>query len=175
MSTAEWARYLSADLGVGRAPDVVATEVIEQMARRYGQELPLLPGAVEAVCRVGERWPLGLASSSPVRLIKAVLDAMGLADRFAVAMSTEEVPRGKPAPDVYLAVAGKLGVAPGTCVAIEDSSNGLRAAHAAGMRVVAVPHPAYPPQPDALALADQVIGGVDRLTVEALSGPGRRA
>jgi HAD superfamily hydrolase (TIGR01509 family) len=175
MSTAEWARYLSADLGVGRAPDVVADEVIEQMARRYEQELPLLPGAVEAVCRVGERWPLGLASSSPVRLIKAVLAATGLADQFVVAMSTEEVPRGKPAPDVYLAVAGKLGVAPGTCVAIEDSSNGLRAAHAAGMRVVAVPHPAYPPQPDALALADQVIGGVDRLTVEALSGPGRRA
>jgi beta-phosphoglucomutase-like phosphatase (HAD superfamily) len=173
MSTPEWARYLSEDLGVGRAPDVVATEVIDRMARRYDEELPLLPGAVEAVCRMGGRWPLGLASSSPTRLIRAVLDATGLASRFAVTMSTEEVSRGKPAPDVYLAVAGKLGVAPGTCVAIEDSSNGLRAAHAAGMRVVAVPHPAYPPQPDALALADLVVTGLDELTVDAVSGPAR--
>jgi HAD superfamily hydrolase (TIGR01509 family) len=173
MSTGEWARYLSEDLGVGRPPDVVAAEVIDRMARRYEQELPLLPGAVEAVRRLGERWPLGLASSSPTRLIAAVLQATGLANEFAVTMSTEEVPRGKPAPDVYLAVAGKLGVAPGTCVAIEDSSNGLRAAHAAGMRVVAVPHPVYPPQPDALAHADLVVAGLDELTVDALSGPGR--
>jgi HAD superfamily hydrolase (TIGR01509 family) len=173
MSTGEWARYLSEDLGVGRPPDVVAAEVIDRMARRYEQELPLLPGAVEAVRRLGERWPLGLASSSPTRLIAAVLEATGLAHEFAVTMSTEEVPRGKPAPDVYLAVAGKLGVAPGTCVAIEDSSNGLRAAHAAGMRVVAVPHPVYPPQPDALAHADLVVAGLDELTVDALSGPGR--
>jgi HAD superfamily hydrolase (TIGR01509 family) len=170
MSTGEWARYLSEDLGVGRPPEVVAAEVIDRMARRYDEELPLLPGAVEAVCRAGERWPLGLASSSPSRLIKTVLDATGLAPRFAVAMSTEEVRRGKPAPDVYLAVAGKLGVAPGTCVAIEDSSNGLRAAHAAGMRVVAVPHPAYPPQPDALALADRVVAGLDELTEDTLRG-----
>ncbi|NJC72884.1 HAD family phosphatase [Planosporangium thailandense] len=175
MSTLEWARYLSADLGVGRPPEVVAADVIDRMARRYAQELPLLPGAVEAVHRVGERWPLGLASSSPARLIGTVLEATGLTNRFAVAMSTEEVPRGKPAPDVYLAVAGRLGVAPGTCVAVEDSSNGLRAAHAAGMRVVAIPHPAYPPQPDALALADLVLGGLDELTVEALSGTGRPA
>ncbi|GAA1806995.1 HAD family phosphatase [Planosporangium flavigriseum] len=174
MSTAEWARYLSVDLGVGRAPEVVATEVIDRMARRYEQELPLLPGAVEAVRRLADRWPLGLASSSPARLIASVLEETGLAHRFAVTMSTEEVPRGKPAPDVYLAVAGKLGVAPGTCVAIEDSSNGLRAAHAAGMRVVAVPHAAYPPQPDAIALADRVVNGLDELTVEALGGPGRR-
>jgi HAD superfamily hydrolase (TIGR01509 family) len=173
MSTAEWARYLSEDLGVGRAPDVVAAEVIDRMASRYADELPLLPGAVDAVRRAGEQWPLGLASSSPARLIRTVLEETGLAPRFAVTMSTEEVPRGKPAPDVYLAVAGKLGVAPGTCVAIEDSSNGLRAAHAAGMRVVAVPHPTYPPQPDALAHADLVVAGLDELTVDALEGPGR--
>ncbi|HEV7899742.1 MAG TPA: HAD family phosphatase [Planosporangium sp.] len=170
MSTSEWARYLSEDLGVGRPPEVVAAEVIDRMARRYAEELPLLPGAAEAVRRMGEQWPLGLASSSPSRLIETVLRATGLAPRFAVTMSTEEVSRGKPAPDVYLAVAGKLGVAPGTCVAIEDSSNGLRAAHAAGMRVVAVPHPAYPPQPDALALADLVVTGLDELTVDALRG-----
>ncbi|MGC9669024.1 HAD family hydrolase [Planosporangium sp. 12N6] len=174
MSTAEWSRYLSEELGVGRPPEVVATEVVDRMADRYAEALPVLPGAVDAVRRIGERWPLGLASSSPTRLIRTVLAETGLAACFAVAMSTEEVPRGKPAPDVYLAVAGALGVAPGTCVAIEDSSNGLRAAHAAGMRVVAVPHPAYPPQPDALDLADLVVDGLDGLTPEALSGPARQ-
>jgi HAD superfamily hydrolase (TIGR01509 family) len=168
MSTPEWARYLSGELGVGRPPDVVAAEVIDRMARRYEDGLPLLPGAVEAVRRVAGRWPLALASSSPRRLIDAVLAEAGLMGYFAVTMSTEEVARGKPAPDVYLSVASKLGVPPGAAVAIEDSSNGLRAAHAAGMRVVAVPHPAYPPQPDALALADRVVTRLDELTPEAL-------
>jgi HAD superfamily hydrolase (TIGR01509 family) len=168
MSTPEWARYLSGELGVGRPPDVVAAEVIDRMARRYEDRLPLLPGAVEAVRRVAGRWPLALASSSPRRLIDAVLAEAGLTGYFAVTMSTEEVARGKPAPDVYLSVASKLGVPPGAAVAIEDSSNGLRAAHAAGMRVVAVPHPAYPPQPDALALADRVVTRLDELTPEAL-------
>jgi HAD superfamily hydrolase (TIGR01509 family) len=168
MSTPEWARYLSGELGVGRPPDVVAAEVIDRMARRYEDGLPLLPGAVEAVRRVAGRWPLALASSSPRRLIDAVLAGAGLTGYFAVTMSTEEVARGKPAPDVYLSVASKLGVPPGAAVAIEDSSNGLRAAHAAGMRVVAVPHPAYPPQPDALALADRVVTRLDELTPEAL-------
>jgi HAD superfamily hydrolase (TIGR01509 family) len=168
MSTPEWARYLSGELGVGRPPDVVAAEVIDRMARRYEDRLPLLPGAVEAVRRVAGRWPLALASSSPRRLIDAVLAEAGLTGYFAVTMSTEEVARGKPAPDVYLSVASRLGVPPGAAVAIEDSSNGLRAAHAAGMRVVAVPHPAYPPQPDALALADRVVTRLDELTPEAL-------
>jgi HAD superfamily hydrolase (TIGR01509 family) len=163
MSTPEWARYLSEELGVGRDPERVAADVIDRMAGRYDEELPLLPGAVDAVRRAADRWPLGLASSSPRRLIDTVLAAAGLASSFAVTVSTEEVARGKPAPDVYLAVASKLGVPPAACVAVEDSSNGLRSAHAAGMRVVAVPHPAYPPQPDALALADRVVTGLDDL------------
>jgi HAD superfamily hydrolase (TIGR01509 family) len=170
MSTQEWARYLSLDLGVGRDPDRVAAEVVDRMARRYDERLPLLPGAIEAVRRTAERWPLGLASSSPRRLIGTVLERAGLASLFAVTISTEEVARGKPAPDVYLAVAEKLGVPADTCVAVEDSSNGLRSAHAAGMRVVAVPHPTYPPQPDALAAADLVIARLDELTPDALLG-----
>jgi len=169
MSTPEWARYLSAELGVGRDADRVAADVVERMARRYDAGLPLLSGAVEAVRRAADRWPLGLASSSPRRLIDTVLAEAGLTSLFAVTMSTEEVPRGKPAPDVYLAVAEKLGVPPARCVAIEDSSNGLRSAHAAGMRVIAVPHPSYPPAPEALALAARVVTRLDELSVEALS------
>jgi HAD superfamily hydrolase (TIGR01509 family) len=163
MSTQEWARYLSEELGVGRDPDRVATDVVDRMAHRYDEELPLLPGAVEAVRRAAARWPLGLASSSPRRLIDTVLTVAGLTDLFAATVSTEEVPRGKPAPDVYLAVAAKLGVLPGACAAIEDSSNGLRSAHAAGMRVVAAPRPEYPPAPDALALADRLVTSLDEL------------
>ena len=163
MSTQEWARYLSEELGAGRDPDRVATDVVDRMARRYDDDLPLLPGAVDAVRRAAARWPLGLAGSSPRRLIDTVLAVSGLTDLFAATVSTEEVPRGKPAPDVYLAVAAKLGVPPAACAAIEDSSNGLRSAHAAGMRVIAAPRPEYPPAADALALADRVVTSLDEL------------
>jgi HAD superfamily hydrolase (TIGR01509 family) len=162
MSTGEWARYLSDELGVNRPADVVADEVVAEMARRYDEDLPLMPGAVDAVRRMAAKWRLGLASSSPASLIDRVLEDAGLSGAFEVALSTEDVARGKPEPDVYLAVAQRLRLAPGLCAAVEDSSNGLRSAAAAGMAVVAVPHPAYPPRPEALALA--------RLTVDSLAG-----
>ena len=166
MSTAEWAAYLSRELGVDRPPEVVAAEVIELMAERYGERPPLLDGAVEAVERLAARWPLGLASSSPRRLIDLVLAVTGLAERFRASISTEEVERGKPAPDVYLQVAARLGVPPGECVAVEDSSNGVRSAVAAGMRVVAVPSERYPLADDAVAAASQVLQQLDELTVD---------
>ena len=134
MSTAEWSAYLVADLGVRLPPPRVAEVVIEAMAARYRSHLPLLPGAVEAVRLLGARFTLGLASSAPRSLIAVVLDASGLRSSFAAVRSTEEEARGKPAPDVYLTVAGLLGVPPASCAAVEDSSNGLRSAAAAGMR-----------------------------------------
>jgi HAD superfamily hydrolase (TIGR01509 family) len=172
MSTGEWARYLSSDLGVGLPPSVVADLVIERMAARYAEKLPLMPGAVETVRTLGARWPLGLASSSPPSLIATFLDASGLRACFVTAMSTEQVAHGKPAPDIYLAVVERLGFPSRDCAAVEDSSNGLRSAAAAGLRVVAIPHPVYPPAPDALALAAVVARGLDDLTpavIEALS------
>lgn len=169
MSTPEWARYLGDDLGVGLPPDDVAALVIERMGARYAERLPLIPGAVEAVRAMAARWPLGLASSSPQALIEAVLDAAALGDAFAVALSTEGVARGKPAPDIYLTVAERLGTNPARCAAVEDSSNGLRSAAAAGMRVIAIPHPRYPPDPDALALAGLVLPGLDGLTPAAVA------
>lgn len=168
MSTAEWAGYLSVDLGVGRPVERVADEVVRRMAARYRDSLPLIPGAVEAVRRLATRFRLGLASSSPRLLIEQVLDSAGLADAFAVTLSTEEVASGKPAPDVYLAAARGLDAPAGRCAAIEDSSNGLRAAAAAGMAVVAVPQPSYPPAADALALSDLVIDRLEELTPEAV-------
>jgi HAD superfamily hydrolase (TIGR01509 family) len=169
MSTPEWARYLSEDLGVGLPPDEVAAQVIDRMAASYREHLPLLPGAVEAVHRLAARWPLGLASSAPAALIETVLAAAALRSYFAVTMSTEQVPRGKPAPDIYLAVAAKLGHAPADCAAVEDSSNGLRSAAAAGLHVIAIPRPQYPPDPDALAAAALVLPALADLTPPAIA------
>ena len=169
MSTGEWARYLSEDLGVGLLPDRIAALVIERMAARYTERLPLMPGAVEAVRRLAARWPLGLASSSPPSLIETVLDAASLRSSFAVARSTEQVPHGKPAPDIYLAVAAQLGHRPERCAAVEDSSNGLRSAAAAGLHVVAIPHPKYPPDPDALEKAGLVLTSLAELTPDTIA------
>jgi HAD superfamily hydrolase (TIGR01509 family) len=168
MSTVEWATYLSGDLGVGMPPERVADIVVARMSERYAEELPLMPGAVAAVRRMAARWPLGLASSSPRRLVDTVLATAGLTGCFAATISTDEVGRGKPAPDVYFAVADRLGVPPVTCVAVEDSTNGLRSASAAGLRAIAVPHPRYPVDDDVLRRAVLVLHDLSELTVEAV-------
>jgi len=172
MSTAEWSGYLSEGLGVDLPPDAVAQEVIAAMAARYATHLPLLAGAVEAVKSLATQWTLGLASSSPQSLIDVVLRVSGLAGSFAVALSSEQVARGKPAPDIYLAVAEKLRVVTGKCAAVEDSSNGLRSAAAAGMAVIAVPHPRYPPAPDALSSARLVLSSLAELTPDVIAALG---
>ncbi|WP_025620186.1 HAD family hydrolase [Salinispora cortesiana] len=169
MSTGEWSRYLSDELGVDRTAEQVATEVVTEMSRRYAHRVPLIDGAVDAVRRTAGRWPLGLASSSPTRLIRTALDATGLGDTFGATLSTEETRRGKPAPDVYLAVAARLGVEPAHCVAVEDSANGVRSAAAAGMAVVAVPHGAYPLEPEAERLAAVLLSSIGELTPETVT------
>jgi HAD superfamily hydrolase (TIGR01509 family) len=169
MSTPEWARYLSEDLGVGLPPDGVAALVVDRMAASYREHIPLLPGAVEAVRRLAARWPLGVASSAPAVLIETVLNAASLRAFFSVTMSTEQVAHGKPAPDIYLAVVGQLGCSPPDCAAVEDSSNGLRSAGAAGLRVIAIPRPQYPPDPDALAATSLVLPSLAELTPDAVS------
>lgn len=169
MSTAEWSAYVSADLGVGVPAQAVAEMVIAAMGAQYQENLPLLPGAVDAVRELSARWPLGLASSSPRSLIETVLAAAGLRQAFVAVVSSEEVARGKPAPDVYLEAAARLGF-PGTaCVAIEDSSNGLRAAAAAGFTVIAVPRPEYPPAPDALTTARLTLHSLTDLTPDVVA------
>jgi HAD superfamily hydrolase (TIGR01509 family) len=169
MSTGEWSAHLADEVGVPRTAEQVAADVLGRMAERYRTTLPLIPGSVEAVRRLGEQFTLGLASSSARLLIDQVLSSAGLTDAFAVTLSTEEVPRGKPAPDVYLAAADRLDLSPAACVAVEDSSNGLRSAGAAGMAVVAVPHGVYPPAPDALDHARLVVGSLSELTAEAVA------
>ena len=169
MSTPEWARYLSEDLGVGLPPDQVAIQVIDRMTARYTEHVPLMDGAVAAVHRVAARWPLAVASSAPAVLIQTVLQSAGLRSCFSVVMSTEQVAHGKPAPDIYLAVTAALGCPPPACAAVEDSSNGLRSAAAAGLRVIAIPQPQYPPDPDALARASLVLPSLAGLTADAVA------
>lgn len=167
MSAPEWARYLRDELVVDRGLDDINRAVVDAMRALYRDGLPLLDGAQAAVRGLGERWPLGLASSSNREIIDLVVAEAGFA--FDAIVSSEEVGRGKPAPDVYLRAADMLDVDPAACVAIEDSSNGLRSAAAAGMAVIAVPNPEYPPDDDALALAAvtvETVGAVDAALVE---------
>ena len=170
MSSSEWSGYLHDELGLPEPPEAINAEVVRRMLERYRERLPLIPGAVEAVERLAERWPLAVASSSNRELIEEFLGGSGLASCFRAWVSSEEVGRGKPAPDVFLEAARRLGVSPQRCTAIEDSANGLRAAKAAVMRVVAVPNAHYPPPPDALALADAVVGSPGELTDAVVSG-----
>ena len=164
MSSPEWSRYLHESAGVPDEPEAINHEVVRRMLAAYRRGLPLLPGAAEAVRRVAARYPLAVASSSNRPLIDAVLELSGLQALFRATVSSEEVARGKPAPDVYLEAARRLGIAPELCVAVEDSHGGIRSAKAAGMRVVAIPNPTYPPDDEALALADVTIDSLDRLT-----------
>ena len=169
MSSLEWSRYLHERLGVPDPPEEINAEVVRRMIARYRERLPLVPGAREAVRRLAARWPLALASSSNRPIIEAALELGGLARFFRATVSSEEVTRGKPAPDVYLEAAQRLGVEPARCAAIEDSASGIRSAKAAGMRVVAIPNPSYPPDEAALAEADAVLRSIAELTPDAVS------
>ena len=169
MSSNEWSRYMHEQLGLAEPPQEINEEVVRRMISLYRDRLPLLPGAREAVERLAARWGLGLASSSNRPIIELVLELAGLTDFFEVTVSSEEVGRGKPAPDVYLEAARRLGVAPDRCAAIEDSHNGLRSAHGAGMLVVAIPNRTFPPDEEALGMAHCVLDSLDDLTTEAVT------
>jgi HAD superfamily hydrolase (TIGR01509 family) len=175
MSSTEWSRYMRDVLGLPEPPEEISAEVVRRLEDRYLRELPLLPGAREAVERLAARWPLGLASSSNREIIDLVLEVSGLAPLFRVTVSSEEVPRGKPAPDVYLEAARRLEIAPERCAAVEDSINGIRSAKAADMRVIAIPNPHFPPDAESLALADVTLGSLAELTPTTVAGDGTGA
>ena len=163
MSSPEWTRLMHDDLGVPLEPDEISDEVVRRIAARYEQHLPVLPGADAAVRRFAARWPLGMASSSNREIIDLTLSQAGWDEFFTTTVSSEEVARGKPAPDVYLEATRRLNAAPERCGAVEDSSAGIRAADAAGLRVIAIPNPGYPPDDESLALAAVVLESVHEL------------
>ena len=166
MSSPEWSRYMHEHVGLPESPGEIVAVVVERMQARYREHLPLIDGAVEAVERLAACWPLAVASSSNRELIDQVLELSGLDRLFAVTVSSEEVARGKPAPDVYLEVCQRLGVEPALAAAVEDSHAGIASAKAAGLRVLAIPNPSFPPGDEALAEADVLLTSLAELTVE---------
>ncbi|HWX52329.1 MAG TPA: HAD family phosphatase [Solirubrobacteraceae bacterium] len=163
MSSTEWSRYMRDELSVGLEPAQISEAVAELVAARYRAELPLIPGADEAVRALAARFPLGLASSSNRQTIDLVLELTGWRECFSATTSSEEVAHGKPAPDVYLETARRLGASPERCAAVEDSDAGIRSALAAGMTVVAIPNRAYPPDPATVGKADAVLDSLAQL------------
>jgi HAD superfamily hydrolase (TIGR01509 family) len=168
MSSTEWSRYMHEVIGLPEPPEQISAEVVRRLEALYRERLPLVPGALEAVRRIGAIWPLGIASSSNRPLIELFLELTGTRDLFRATVSSEEVERGKPAPDVYLEAAGRLDVDPASCAAIEDSENGIRSASAAGLRVAGIPNRVFPPSEEALSLAGAVLDSLDELTPEEI-------
>ena len=166
MSSPEWSVYMHERVGLPESPEEIVGEVVELMQARYREHLPLIDGAGAAVERLAARWPLGVASSSNRVLIDLVLELSGLGRFFRATVSSEEVARGKPAPDVYLEVCRRLGVEPARAAAVEDSHAGIASAKAAGLRVLAIPNPSFPPGDEALAEADVLLTSLAELTVE---------
>jgi HAD superfamily hydrolase (TIGR01509 family) len=175
MSSTEWSAYMHDDLGVAMSPAEISDTVVARLAALYREELPLIPGAREAVLALARVWPLAVASSANRPIIELVLDLARLKDCFVASVSSEEVAHGKPAPDVYLEAARRIGVSATRCAAVEDSSNGLRSAAAAGMSVFALPNREFPPSADALALAVDVVHSITELTPERVSRVGAQA
>jgi HAD superfamily hydrolase (TIGR01509 family) len=170
MSSPEWSGYMHDVIGLAEPPEEISAEVVRRLERIYRERLPLLPGAADAVDRLAARWPLAVASSSNRELIDLVLELSGLGRNFRATVSSEEVARGKPAPDVYVEAARRLDLDPESCAAVEDSENGIRSAKAAGMRVLAIPNPHFPPADEALAQADDVLPSLAELTAERVVG-----
>ena len=168
MSSTEWSRYMHKVVGLAEPPEDINREVVRRMLDAYADRLPVIDGAADAVRRLASRWPLGLASSSNRELIERALELSNLAALFRATVSSEEVARGKPAPDVYLEAARRLNVQAKDCAAIEDSANGIRSANAAGMRVIAIPNQAFPPPDDVLTSAYAVLDSIGELNPDVV-------
>ena len=170
MSSREWSRYMADELGVRMSPEEISAAVVQRLERLYRERLPLIAGARQAVTELASRWPLAIASSANRSIIALVLKLAGLSDCFEAAISSEEVARGKPAPDVYLAAARRISREPASCAAVEDSANGIRAAASAGMSVIAIPNTTFPPDDQALASADVVLPSIAALDPGVVAG-----
>jgi HAD superfamily hydrolase (TIGR01509 family) len=168
MSSPEWSRYMQHALKIPLEAREIDRRVVTRVTELDHERSPVLPGAAQTVRAIAARWPVGLASSSNREIIDLFLEVSGLADSFTTTVSSEEVPRGKPSPDVYLEAARRIGVAATACVAVEDSSNGMRSANAAGMRVIAIPNRDYPPSDDALRLTDIEVDDIGLVTPELI-------
>ena len=174
VSTQEWADYMIDRLELERSPQEVIDEVVARMVAMYRSGVPYLPGAIDSVDLATSHYPTALASGSHPTLVEAVMADEALRGKFQVVVTADEVGAGKPAPDVYLVTAGRLGVPPEACVCVEDSGNGILAGVRAGMKVIAVPDPRFPPDAEVLDQADAVLPSLSELSLELLEELGSR-
>ena len=152
-STLAWAKVMRERLDLPMSDEAVIDEVRRRMIAHYDQRLPVLPGAVEAVRLAASAYPVALGSGSMSALITYVMHATGLDQILKVVVRGDDIPRGKPEPDIYLEAARQLGVAPADCAGVEDSGHGVMALRAAGMKVIVVSSP-WPLPESVLALTD---------------------
>lgn len=175
MNSLQWAAYMHDRCEVRLEPEAIFAEVVGRLRVHYRDDPPEYPGAREAVRALADRFKLGVASSSPLELIETAVQAVGLTPFFATLISSDLVARGKPEPDVYLAACAGLDVAPSSAAAVEDSTNGIRAAVAAGLTVIAIPNAAFPPAREAVGLARRTLASISELTVEVVETLGKEA
>jgi len=171
----EWADSMRQNNGVDLPADAIYRGIVDDLRARYADHLPVISGAPEAVARLADHYKMGVASSSPLELIEYALELAGLRRSFTVLLSSDDVAGGKPKPDVYLEACRRLGTGPARTVAVEDSANGLKAASSAGLAVIAIPHPAFPPSAEALALADLVLDSIEDLSPASIEEASRRS
>lgn len=171
VSTREWAEYMIRRLRLTLSWEETAARIVGNMQAIYARAIPYLPGAVEAVALAASHFPIALASGSERTLIDTVVADAAMRGKFRAVVCTDTMPRGKPAPDVYLEAARQLGMRPEHCACLEDSGNGILAGAAAGMKVIAVPDPRFPPGPEALAQAHIVLGSLTEFGLDLLRIP----
>lgn len=167
----QWSVIMRDRLGLdGMDPDRICDEVVRDVVARFrAGAVEVIPGAPEAVRRIAADRPVAIASSAHADVIAAAIDALGLHGVFGAIASSDEVEHGKPAPDVYLLAAARLGVEPSRCLVVEDSTNGVLAGKAAGATVVLVPNAAVPPAPGTDAIADLVLDRLADLHPDAIA------
>ena len=164
----QWASYLRRMCGLPMPEHEIVEWVVRELLRHYAEALPMVPGAKEAIARLAASYRLGVASSSPREIIAFVLARSGLDRFFAAWASSDDVSRGKPAPDVYLRACNLVGVNPSRCAAVEDSSSGIQAARAAGLKVIVIPRTSYPLDPSSLGLADLTLFSIEQLCAQTV-------
>ena len=161
VSTRTWANYMIRRLNLEWTPEQVEQHIIGTMVELYARQIPYLPGAIDAVNFAAQHFRTGLASGSPRVLIDAVMNDAAMRGKFQAIVCSDELPRGKPAPDVYVKTAELLGMEPTRCVCFEDSANGILSGKNAEMYVIAIPDARYaPPPPGILQQAHSVLASL---------------
>jgi HAD superfamily hydrolase (TIGR01509 family) len=169
----QWAARMREHNGVQLSDQEIYDGIIGELRERYARHLPVIPGAPEAIAGLASEYRLGVASSSPLELIEYALKLAGLSRFFSAVVSSDEVARGKPEPYVYLEACARLGTSPERSAAVEDSSSGIESAHSAGLSVIAIPNPEFPPSVEAVALADVALGSIAELTGAVVASLGQ--